>query len=292
VLAVFIVTRNEAELLALNLAHHLQWGFDHVLIADNESTDATADVLRSFGDAVTSMRVARPNDRFVALSQLAHRIEDRLDGDSWIAFSDTDEFWWMPRRPLRALLDEVPAQVAVLNSPAKLFVPTGDDARVGPVYERLVHCATAPAAPPYAGYTGGKSLYRANWVLSHRVTDPHCCPYVPPARRRQSSKALVHHYMIDGEDDFVRTVTSLDRWGLPLGPTPRPRSGEDRLGETKKAWWRLYVEAGEAGLRAYYRSTYVVPATALPERLAGGHLVRDDAFAAYCRARAAPHRAA
>lgn len=287
-LVVFIVTRNEGELLRLNLAHHLHWGFDHVLVADNESTDGTQDVIASFGNAVTSMRIARPNDRFDALGVLARRIEPRLGASAWIAFSDTDEFWWMPHQRLHDLLDRVPPEIALLHSSAKLYVPTEADARDGPVYERLVHRATRPAEPPYSGYTNGKSIYRASWVRSHGVTDPHFCPRVPAERRRRASQAIVHHYMIDGEDDFVQTVTSLDRWGLPLdsvGPPGAPPSANDRLGATKKAWWRLYRQGGESALREYYRSTYRISSSALSGLIASGRIVRDDAFAAWSAAR-------
>ena len=94
----FVVTRDEAELLRLNLAHHLAWGFDHVAIADNESTDATREVLNSFGDAVTAETIADPNDRFAALRRLVHRIEARHGQAQWVAVSDTDEFWWVAGR--------------------------------------------------------------------------------------------------------------------------------------------------------------------------------------------------
>jgi len=289
VLALFIVTRNEGELLRLNLDHHLRSGFDHVLIADNESTDCTQDVIASFGGAVTSMRVARPNDRYEALGLLARSIEAGLGRDSWIAFSDTDEFWWAPKPSLRALLDRVSPEIALVNSPAKHYVPTEIDAATGPVYTRMRHRATEPDAPPYAGYTNGKSLYRAAWVLEHRVTDAHWCPEVPHPRRRQTSAPIVHHYPIDGAEDFVKTVTSLDRWGMVLEPTAsgQPQAANDRLGETKKLWWRIYREGGEAALREYYRSTYVVPSSGLPARIDAGRIVRDDAFADWCALRSA-----
>lgn len=288
-LALFIVTRNEGELLRLNLDHHLRSGFDHVLIADNESTDCTQDVIASFGSAVTSMPVVRPNDRYEALGLLARRIESRLAHDSWIAFSDTDEFWWAPKPSLRALLDRVAPEVVLVNSQAKLYVPTGIDAVTGPVYMRMHHCATQPDAPPYAGYTNGKSVYRAAWVLRYRVTSAHLCQKVPPGLRRQTSVAIVHHYMIDGADDFVKTVASLDRWGMVLEPTAPglPPAANDRLGETKKLWWRVYRQGGEAALREYYRSSYVVPASELPARIDAGRIVRDDAFAHWCALRSA-----
>ena len=53
-IALLLTTKNEADVLRLNIAHHLSWGVDHVAVADNESSDATQDVLREFGDAVST----------------------------------------------------------------------------------------------------------------------------------------------------------------------------------------------------------------------------------------------
>src|SRR5262249_23141123 len=108
VIILFLTTRNEAELLRLNLAHHLKWGFDHVAVADNESTDGTQDVLGEFGDVVTSMRIGDPYERYRALAELLTKIEERHGAVDWVAVSDTDEFWWTPDWELGQLLSRVP----------------------------------------------------------------------------------------------------------------------------------------------------------------------------------------
>ena len=99
----FVVTRNEADLLRQNLEHHLAWGFDHALVADNESDDATPEVLLSFGDAITHLRLASFHARHVALGTLLARAEARLGEARWVAVSDTDEFWWAPLPGVGAL---------------------------------------------------------------------------------------------------------------------------------------------------------------------------------------------
>ena len=43
-IVLLLVTQNEADLLRWNIRHHLEWGVDHVAVADNNSTDATAAV--------------------------------------------------------------------------------------------------------------------------------------------------------------------------------------------------------------------------------------------------------
>ena len=46
-IVLLLTTKNEAEVLRLNLEHHLSWGVDHVVVCDNDSTDDTPDSSRS-----------------------------------------------------------------------------------------------------------------------------------------------------------------------------------------------------------------------------------------------------
>src|SRR5262249_24176901 len=118
-IVLYLATRNEAELLRLNLAHHLAWGFDHAAVADNDSTDATQDVLRYFDGAVTATTIRGPNDRFAALAGLFARIEARFGAVDWLAVSDTDEFWWAPDTDLRDLLARLRPEIVAINSDQK-----------------------------------------------------------------------------------------------------------------------------------------------------------------------------
>jgi hypothetical protein len=267
----FVATRNEAELLRLNLAHHLGWGFDHVAVADNESTDSTQDVLREFGDAVSATSIRNPNERFSALTTLLGDIEERhgLGLADWVAVSDTDEFWWTPDTDLRGLLAGVPEDAVAVNSDQKLFLPTELDPAGGPVYCRRTFRTSSAASPLHTSYRRGKSLYRAAWVRNHGISDAHWCAPLP---LRRFKRPLVHHYMIDDEESFVNKVKSLERWGAQLPPPVQFR-------DYKMSWWRLYERAGETGLREYYRRQYMISADALPAHLERGELIKDTQFA-------------
>ncbi len=52
-IVLLLVTQNEGDLLRWNIRHHLEWGVDHVAVADNASTDSTADVAHDFGEQVS-----------------------------------------------------------------------------------------------------------------------------------------------------------------------------------------------------------------------------------------------
>ena len=287
----FVVTRNEAELLRLNLAHHLAWGFDHAAIADNESTDATREVLHAFGDAVTAETIADPNDRFAALRRLMHRIEARHGQAQWVAVSDTDEFWWYPGGTLRELVLRVPASAPGLNSDQKLFLPTALDPSEGPVYVRRTWRTTGSSSPLHTSYRKGKSIYRASRVREHELTSPHWCPAVGSLAWRPPHP-LVHHYMIDDEDSFVRKVVALARWSPQVRHSAPDAAGEKdgtgsqvRFRDFKTAWWRLYESGGERALRDYFRTSFMISATALAGHVERRELVQDTAFADWMRTR-------
>lgn len=290
----FVVTRNEAELLQQNLEHHLAWGFDHVLVADNESTDATPEVLLAFGDAVTQLRLARFAARYVALQTLLARAEARLGEARWVAVSDTDEFWWAPIASVAELLLSVPDEALALNSGQKLFLPTDDDASFGPVMCRRSYRTTRNGSPLHTSHVRGKSIYRAAWLRVNTLDDNHRSPSIAPASWRRTRTPLVHHYMVDDEDDFVRKVLDYPRHypALAASLARRRALSDDGAGAIdfrgfKRTWWDLFLTGGEAALRAYYRSTYRLDAPSLERHLASGDLVEDRAFAEYTAARLA-----
>jgi hypothetical protein len=268
------------------LAHHLGWGFDHVAIADNDSTDATQDVIGQFGDAVTATRISNPYDRYVALAGLLEQIEGRHGAVDWCGVSDTDEFWWAPGPDIRRLLEKIPETLLAVNSEQKLFLPTEVDPPSGPVYCRRTFRTSSTQSPLHSSYRTGKVLYRGAWVRTKGVTNPHWSWGIR-GRVGRFDQPLIHHYMIDGEDSFVDKVKSLERWGTQVfaeelrkasrGWTPpmaRPFKAE---------WWRLYEVSGEAGLRDYYRKEYLISAKRLNGHLERGDLIQDTQFASFKR---------
>jgi hypothetical protein len=273
VIVLLIATRDEAGLLQQNLDHHLEWGVDHVAVADNASVDETQEVVARYGDAVTSLVFDGDGTRRLpVLVEAFRRVEERFGAVDWAGVSDTDEFWWAPGQDLSSILGEIPQGTLGVNFDQKLFLPTELDAAEGPVYRRRVFRTTGPASPLHTSYSEGKSFYRGSWVRDSGLLPIHWCydiPHPPPRFERP----LVHHYMVDGEDSFVQKVTRLkELW---------PWIGVDKtsLGDFKLAWWRLYQEQGEIGLREFYRSSYLVKADAIPAYLASRALVSDPSFA-------------
>lgn len=291
-----LVTQNEAELLRSNIRHHLEWGIDHVGVADNDSTDATADVAREFGAAVSYRRFPDFHDRQIVRTAMLDDLRNR-QSVTWVGVADTDEFYWVDGAVgVADLLTDTPDDVVGVNFGMKLYLPTDLDVPDDPVVMSRVHRSGSSESPLHTSYRAGKSFYRADWLTT--ITDEHWCPEVPHPQFRHDEPA-VHHYMVQDEDQFVQKVTRLISWA----PPPDGRIAAARWRRTpeierplpawsapfKKEWWDVYQDGGEAAVREYYRSVYTLGGNRRLEALADGSLVVDGGFAAWSRLhRAAP----
>jgi hypothetical protein len=300
-IALLLVTKNEAELLELNLDHHLAWGFDRIAVADNESTDATADICARHPAEVTRVPFRDFHVRQTMRHTMLRRFLEETDGClEWAAIGDTDEFWWSPR-PLREILAEVPRDVVAVNFDAKLYLPTGLDDDTGSVNTRRHYRTSGGDSALHTSYTVGKTIYRAEWLASLPVDHwcarhEHLCREVPHPEWRHP-EAIVHHYMIQDEAQFVEKVVRLIEWAKP--PTSRRRKVMWHLTPKrrrplppwsepwKKDWWQVYQREGIDGVQRFYRTSYVVPAGDVDRYVASGDLVRDDALARYTAERTA-----
>ena len=291
-IVLLLVTQNEGGLLRENIRHHLEWGVDHVGVADNDSTDDTADIAREFGDAVSYRRFPDFHDRQRVRTAMLDELRARRPV-AWAGVADTDEFYWAEGAAgIGDLLADVPPGVVGVNFDMKLYLPTDVDAPGEPVHLSRVHRTTSSASPLHTSYRAGKSFYRGDWLTT--VTDEHWLPEVPHPQWRHEVPA-VHHYMVQDEDQFVQKVTRLISWA----PPPEGRVARLRWRRTpeierplpgwsapfKKEWWGVYQRGGEPAVREYYRNVYTVGGARRLEALADGSLVEDAGFASWSRSR-------
>lgn len=88
------MVRNEADIIALNVLHHLAMGVDRMLFADNDSTDGTQrmlTLLRKHTDKVGWWSVPGPYDQQATITWLARTAYNL--GAEWVLPVDADEFW-------------------------------------------------------------------------------------------------------------------------------------------------------------------------------------------------------
>ncbi len=113
-----MLARNEADILRVNLLHHLSSGIDRFLVVDNGSSDGTDRILH---DLARGGRVRWTYDSGLyrqaeITTELAR--EASREGADWVIPIDADEFWLAREGDLRRVLERTPAgalRVQVIN---------------------------------------------------------------------------------------------------------------------------------------------------------------------------------
>lgn len=93
-----LMTRNEVDVLRLNIVHHLQTSCDRIIVLDNASTDKTRSVLKRLAsklpvDWTTGEGTLEQGE---VVTGLLH--DARAKGADWVIPLDTDEFWHSGRK--------------------------------------------------------------------------------------------------------------------------------------------------------------------------------------------------
>lgn len=112
-IAAVSVVRDEADIIGLTVGNMVEQ-VDHVIVADNGSTDGTGDILRELGvEVVEDTDPAHYQSR--KMSALARRAESR--GATWVVPFDADEVWRPTvARTVGAALGELPLEARIADA--------------------------------------------------------------------------------------------------------------------------------------------------------------------------------
>ncbi|MEM7599700.1 MAG: glycosyltransferase family 2 protein, partial [Pseudomonadota bacterium] len=94
-LIMVMCVRDEHDVIADNLRHHLDHGVAHMIVVDNGSVDGTRDILADFAQNAPIEVIDEPTYDFSQgrlMTQHALRARDEMGAD-WILPNDADEFW-------------------------------------------------------------------------------------------------------------------------------------------------------------------------------------------------------
>src|SRR4051794_14950598 len=88
------IAKNEARFLPEWLAHYVALGIDRIFLFDNESTDATAEIVEAAAAQypITCLRWPTPLDRSPQVAAYRYAIRKLIGGYHWVCFFDCDEF--------------------------------------------------------------------------------------------------------------------------------------------------------------------------------------------------------
>ncbi|WP_347756288.1 glycosyltransferase family 2 protein [Agrococcus sp. ProA11] len=136
-----LMVRDEADIIAAMLEHHLAHGVDHILVTDNGSVDGTREILADyarvapltvFDDPVHRKQQSEVVTRMARLAATEH-------GADWVINGDADEFLRPvdPGLSLAEVFQQLPAAVGSFQVPVVNLV--GPFARQGSGIRRLTH---------------------------------------------------------------------------------------------------------------------------------------------------------
>jgi len=200
------MVKNEEDIIAESVINLFEQGVDHVLIADNASTDSTAEVLRSLAAQHPVHVISDPivpywqAEKVSLLTRAATR-----SGAAWIVPFDADEIWRAEGGTLAERLHATQAPVVTATWLDYLPIASGASPRA---VERFPYRLKEPAELR-------KVAFRANWLVrvnigSHSVA-------LPQAESVPGLK--VAHYRFRSVDQMLRKAKdgakALQSSGLP-----------------------------------------------------------------------------
>src|SRR6476620_2790832 len=134
------MVRDEADIIAAFVEHHLAQGADLIIATDNGSVDGTTEVLQKYADlGVLELHhdpVSRKQQHAV-VTGMARRAATEYHAD-WVINADADEFFVArdPRLTLRSALEGIPTALAAFTVPVTNLV--GPPAMRGSGVDRLL----------------------------------------------------------------------------------------------------------------------------------------------------------
>jgi Glycosyl transferase family 2 len=256
-LVLTVSARNEEDVIEANVLYHLNQGIDFIIATENNSTDATPEILERFQAEGVLRLIREPSedwDQFRWVTRMA-RLAATEHGADWVIHTDADEFWWPRVGTLKDIFSAVPPEYGALAGHRLNFIPNPDES--GPFHQRMTVVELRPAkvkpdrlkpAP-----LSPKMAHRASPDVSigkgnHNVLPHERFPVVPGWQ-----PIVVFHYPVRSYAQFESKVrlpeTALERSRAVERPVLNRLYREGRLREVYETQ-ALGPEAVEEGVRA------------------------------------------
>lgn len=200
------MVKNEQDILQPVLEHMISQ-VDHVIIADNMSTDNTAEILRGFGDTITVLQDDDPAyEQSRKMSALAERA--LLMGAEWVVPFDADEYWYSPH------YDTISQCLANLShyriAHANLYnhIATGDDPNNDNPLKRMGWRFKDPGALPKVACRAAGDLVIHMGNHGAEYTDD-----LTVAPKTINDQLVVRHFPYRSPEQFIQKVRQ-GAWAL------------------------------------------------------------------------------
>jgi hypothetical protein len=231
--------RNEIDVVA-GVVRHMAAEVDHVIVADNGSTDGTRERLDQLAAELPLTVVDDPEVGYYQSEKMS-RLADQAGaaGAVWVVPFDADELWTSPLGRIRDVLALTPGNIA----PAGLYnhwCTAVDDQDEPDPFRRIVWREAEPAKLPKVAF---------RWRLGSMIHQGNHGVDIPGPRCEQPGILAVDHFPYRSEDQFVAK-------GVQGAAAYRATD----LPEGQGAHWRMYGEIfdlhGRDGLASVFRQHF------------------------------------
>lgn len=201
-----LLVRDEADIIAKNIQHHIDQGIDAFIVTDHLSVDGTADIIRAYPQVVEYIYESDPGYyQFKWVTRMAHIAASM--GADWIIHLDADEFW----RGFH-ILKSVPSEISVVYSgtTTKPSTSDGSTCRIFLPYDHYENEQFEFNLYPYFRFSDQKPMKGVK--IAHRPSKTcvisqgnHDISQIS-GERGFSTSLQIDHYPVRSYNHFVRKV--------------------------------------------------------------------------------------
>lgn len=163
------MVKDEADIIEGTI-RHMADEVDHIIVADNGSTDGTREIL---SDLARSLSVTLVDDddpayyQAAKVTNLANRAHEEL-GAEWIVPFDADELWYASDR-VSVVLAGLPRSVTYATASLWNHYPTGIDLKYDDPFRAMVWRSPTPGQLPKVAvrWEPGAAIHQGNHGCSH-----------------------------------------------------------------------------------------------------------------------------
>jgi hypothetical protein len=263
-LVMTLLVRDEEDIVRENLDFHLAQGVDQVIVTDNGSEDATAEILREYESQGVLRLLFEASDDYSQghwVTRMARMAA--TEGADWVINNDADEFWWPRAGPLKTIFEQLGDQVGMLVAHRENFVPRPEDGR--PFWERMT-LRERESLNPLGKPLPPKLAHRADPEIevaqgNHKVEGAEL------GERLDDGSIEIFHFPMRTYEQFENKIVKGGRAYARNRELPH---------STGRTWRRLYETWEQGKLRDHYDDNVIVEG-------AGSDLVEDTRLRDYLR---------
>ena len=204
-----LLVKNEEFMLEQNLLFHKSMGVDYFIVTDNNSTDATMDILRKYQQKGWILEIidekAVNYDQKVWVDRMIWKAKTVYHAD-WVINADADELWYAPSGNLKNELRLTKGNV--LNCKVTSVYPEED--KPFWQWEHMVGYVPNPEEYDLSVFS---IFERQNWKVIHRTKGyvqismgNHKVSMFP--KWSQNSDIRVYHYNVRGRQAFIEKMVN------------------------------------------------------------------------------------